>query len=134
MAIPPLILIADDESPIVHVLSVKLEHAGFRVVTARNGREALASARDETPDLVIIDYQMPHLTGIEVSAAMRRIDRTRKVPVILLTAKSHTFDPADTTDTNIQAMISKPFSPREVLSKVYELLGISPGGEVAKAS
>jgi CheY-like chemotaxis protein len=134
MAQAPLILIADDESPIVHVLSVKLEHAGFRIVTARDGREALASVRSDTPDLVIIDFQMPHLTGIEVSAAMRRIDRTRKVPVILLTAQSHALESAETEDVNIQAMISKPFSPREVLNKVYELLGMSHDEEVARAS
>lgn len=134
MAKPPLILIADDESPIIHVLSVKLQHAGFRVVTARDGREALASARHETPDLIITDHQMPYLTGIEVCAAMRRMDRTRKVPAILLTAQSHTIKAGDTDETNIQAMIVKPFSPREVLSKVYELLGLSPDGEVAKAS
>jgi len=134
MAQAPLILIADDESPIVHVLSVKLQHAGFRVVTARDGREALALARNETPDLVIIDYQMPHLTGIEVCAATRRMERTSKVPAILLTAQSNAIQKQDTADTNIQAMIFKPFSPREVLNKVYELLGLSPGMEVAKAS
>lgn len=134
MAKSPLILIADDESPIVHVLSVKLQHADFRIVTARDGREAMASVRDETPDLVIIDYQMPHLTGVEVCAAMMRMDRTKKVPVILLTAQSHIINSEDTEETNIQAMIIKPFSPREVLSKVYELLGLMPDEEVAKAS
>ena len=134
MAETPSILIADDESPIVHVLSVKLKHAGFRVITARDGRDALASARNETPDLVIIDHQMPHLTGIEVCAAMRRIERTRKVPAILLTAQSHAIKPDDIKETNIQAMIFKPFSPREVCFKVYELLGLPPDKEVAKAS
>lgn len=134
MAKPPLILIADDESPIVHVLSVKLQHAGFRIVTTRDGREALASVRNETPDLVIIDHQMPHLTGIEVCAAMWRMDRTRKIPVILLTAQSHIINSEDTVETNIRTMIIKPFSPREVLSKVYELLGLTPDEEVAKAS
>lgn len=134
MSVPPLILIADDESPIVLVLSVKLRSAGFRVACARDGREALASARNETPDLVITDHQMPHLTGIEFCAALGRMERTRRVPAILLTAQSHRIKEGDTADTNIQAMIIKPFSPREVLMKVYELLEIPPGTEVAQAS
>ena len=134
MAQAPLILIADDESPIVHVLSVKLEHAGFRVATASDGREALAVARSETPDLLITDYNMPFLTGVEVSAAMYRIPRTRGVPVILLTAQSQKTEKIDISETNIQATIFKPFSPREVLNKVHEMLGTNPEMLASKAS
>lgn len=134
MAKPPLILVVDDESHIVHVLSVKLQRAGFRVVSTRDGRDALSRAIDESPDLVITDYQMPFLNGLELCAGLQDNDRTQHVPVIMLTALSHHIDGDAAPPTNIKAMIGKPFSPREVLKKVHELLGMSPGMEAAKAS
>ena len=134
MAKPPLILVVDDETHVVHVLSVKLQRAGFRVVFAMDGREGLACAIDDPPDLVITDYQMPFLNGLELCAALQDNDRTQYIPVILLTARSHHIKGDATPPTNIKAMIGKPFSPREVLSRVCELLGMSPGTEVARAS
>lgn len=134
MAQTPLILVVDDESHIVHVLSVKLQRAGFRVVSARDGRDGLACAVEEPPDLVITDYQMPFLNGLEICAGLQDNDRMRHVPVILLTARSHNISGDATPPTNIKAMIGKPFCPREVLKRVYELLGMSPETEVAKAS
>ncbi len=134
MAKPPLILVVDDESHIVHVLSVKLQRAGFRVVSARDGRDGLACAVEEPPDLVITDYQMPFLNGLELCAGLQDNDRTQHTPVIILTALSHHIDGDATPPTNIKARIGKPFSPREVLKKVNELLGMSPETEAAKAS
>ncbi len=134
MANPPLILVVDDESHIVHVLSVKLQKAGFDVLCAMDGQAALESASTDVPDLVITDYMMPLLNGGELCDALLHNDKTRDIPVVMLTARSHNISECDAHATNIKAMIGKPFSPREVLKKVHELLGMTPGSEVAKAS
>ncbi len=134
MAKPPLILVVDDEPHIVNVLSVKLQKAGFDVVCAMDGQAALESAFKATPDLVITDYQMPRLNGWELCDALARNESTRSTPVIMLTARSHNISEDDARAINIKAMIGKPFSPREVLNKTYELLGMTPGTEAAKAS
>ncbi len=134
MAIQPLILIVDDESHIVHVLSVKLEKAGFRVACAMDGFTALQASLDDVPDLIITDYMMPLLNGRDLCDSLLRNDVTRHIPVIMLTARTHSITPQDTQATNIKALIGKPFSPREVLHKVYELLGMTPQSEIAKAS
>jgi len=134
MAKPPLILVVDDESHIVHVLSVKLQKAGFDVLCAMDGQAALQSALQDTPDLIITDYQMPLLNGSDLCEALLHNEATRSTPVVMLTARSHSISESDAHATNIKAMIGKPFSPREVLKKVHELLGMAPGTEVAKAS
>jgi DNA-binding response OmpR family regulator len=134
MAIPPLILIVDDEPHIVHVLSVKLEKAGFRVACAMDGHTALQDSLNETPDLIITDFQMPLPNGRDLCHALLRNESTRHTPVIMLTARSHSINTDETQPANIKAVIGKPFSPREVLGIVYELLGINPASEIAKAS
>jgi DNA-binding response OmpR family regulator len=133
MANPPLILIVDDEPHIVHVLSVKLQEAGLGVICAMDGRSALELALESTPDLVITDFQMPLLNGRELCDALLDNESTRLTPVVMLTARSHSIS-VDDQAMNIKAMIGKPFSPREVLKKVLELLDLNPGTEVAKAS
>ncbi len=136
MVQPPLILIVDDESHIVNVLSVRLQHEGFRVVAAGDGRAALDVALRDQPDLVITDFQMPRLNGVELSLSLMRNAETANTPVILLTARSHTINHNEPLCENIKAMIGKPFSPRDVLKKVHELLGdqVDPQTEVSKAS
>lgn len=131
---PPLILIVDDESHIVHVLSVKLKSAGFDVISAMDGRDGLRRAIDQIPDLVITDNAMPVADGFELCHGLLRISKTSNVPVIMLTGKSHRINDQDAYPGNIRAMIGKPFSPRDVLNKVYELLDIQPDKEAAKAS
>jgi len=131
---PPLILIVDDETHIVHVLSVKLQSAGFNVISAMDGREGLRRAIDEVPDLVIADNAMPVADGFEMCHGLLRISKTSHIPVIMLTGKSHRISDHDAHISNIRAMVGKPFSPRDVLNKVYELLDIHPDKEAAKAS
>jgi CheY-like chemotaxis protein len=117
------ILVADDEAHIRQVVSMKLSNAGFEVVTAVDGEEALELCLAETPDLVITDYQMPYLTGLELCERLRRDDRTRDVPVLMLTARGFDIDPAEMTALDVTAVLSKPFSPREVLEVVQGLIG-----------
>jgi two-component system alkaline phosphatase synthesis response regulator PhoP len=116
------IMVVDDESHILHVVSLKLRNAGFEVVTAADGEEAFDVAMNEKPDLVITDFQMPFMTGLELCIKLKDTPLTSKTPALMLTARGFSLTAADLARTNIAGVLSKPFSPREVLAKVNELL------------
>jgi CheY-like chemotaxis protein len=116
------ILVADDETHILHVVSLKLRNAGFIVITARDGQEALEMAQHEKPDLIITDYHMPQLSGLELCQRLKQDPATSAIPAIMLTARGYQLDPADTEQSGILRMLSKPFSPRQLLTTVNEVL------------
>lgn len=116
------ILVVDDEAHITHVVSLKLRNAGYEVVTARDGEEGFELAVKKTPDLIITDLQMPYMTGVEMCARLRKNPQTAEVPALLLTARGYALEEGDLGRTNIRGMLSKPFSPREILSRVQEAL------------
>jgi CheY-like chemotaxis protein len=116
------ILVADDETHILHVVSLKLRNAGFNVLTARDGQEALELAQQERPDLIITDYHMPQLSGLELCQRLKQDPRTNGIPAIMLTARGYHLEPRDTQESGILRMLSKPFSPRQLLSTVNEVL------------
>ena len=116
------ILVADDESHILHVVSLKLRNAGFRVVTARDGAEAFEMALQEKPDLVITDYHMPQLSGLELCQKLKNDPATKSIPAIMLTARGYHLEPHDTEQSGVLRMLSKPFSPRHLLATVNEVL------------
>ena len=117
------ILVADDESHILSVVSLKLRNAGFRVLTAADGQEALDLALQELPDLLITDYHMPQLSGLELCQRLKQEPTTRSMPAIMLTARGYHLEPHDTEQSGITKMLSKPFSPRHLLATVNEVLG-----------
>ena len=119
------ILVADDESHILHVVSLKLRNAGFNVLTARDGQEALEIAQQEMPDLLITDYHMPQLSGLELCQRLKQDPATTNIPAIMLTARGYQLEPADTEQSGILRMLSKPFSPRQLLSTVNEVLNLA---------
>src|SRR3982750_3072697 len=116
------ILVADDESHILHVVSLRLRNAGYRVVTARDGAEALEMAQAERPDLLITDYHMPQLSGLELCQRLKADPSTSTIPTIMLTARGYHLEPHDTERSGILRMLSKPFSPRHLLATVNEVL------------
>lgn len=116
------VLVADDEAHILHVVSMKLRNAGFEVITAMDGEEALELCLAEKPDLIITDFQMPFFSGLEVCQRLRAEESTRDIPAIMLTARGFDIEPTDMVAAKIAAVLAKPFSPREVLAKVNELL------------
>ncbi len=116
------ILVCDDESHILNVVSMKLRNAGFRVVTANDGQEALDLAQQERPDLIITDYHMPMLSGLELCRKLKVDPATSAIPAIMLTARGYHLEPHDTQDSGICRMLSKPFSPRQLLATVNEVL------------
>src|SRR5437868_6335231 len=93
---PKKVLVADDESHILHVVSMKLRNAGYTVVTARDGREAYELAVSEHPDLIITDYHMPELSGIELCRKLKEQSATSGIPAIMLTARGYTLEQQDT--------------------------------------
>src|SRR5829696_5976379 len=118
------ILVADDESHILNVVSLKLRNAGFRVLTASDGQEALDIAIAEKPDLLITDYHMPQLSGLELCMRLKQDASTESIKKIMLTARGYHLEPQDTEQSGILKMLSKPFSPRNLLSTVHEVLGM----------
>src|ERR1051325_1449778 len=116
------ILVTDDETHILHVVSLKLRNAGFKVLTARDGQEALEMAQQEHPDLLITDYHMPQLSGLELCQRLKQDVNTSNIPAIMLTARGYHLEPQDTQQSGILRMLSKPFSPRHLLSTVNEVL------------
>ncbi len=116
------VVVADDEPHIRHVLALKLTKAGLDVQTAGDGEEALDLCLAERPDLLITDYQMPVMSGLELCKELRATPATRGLPAIMLTARGFDLGPDDTAQTNIAALMSKPFGPAEVLEKVESLL------------
>jgi CheY-like chemotaxis protein len=116
------VLIADDEAHIIYVVKMKLQKGGFDVVTAMDGQEALDLARQIEPCMLVTDLQMPVMSGLEVAAALYRDEKTRHIPVLLLTAKGFEVDEQVTADTNVRLVMTKPFSPRDLLARVNEVL------------
>ncbi len=116
------VLVADDEAHILHVVSMKLTNAGYEVVTAVDGEEALELCLAESPDLVITDYQMPYMTGLELCEKLREDEQTENIPVVMLTARGFDIEAHEMEAARISGVLSKPFSPREVLAKVEQVL------------
>jgi len=120
------ILVADDEAHILHIVSMKLRNAGFEVITALDGEEALELCKAEKPDLLIIDYQMPFMSGLELCKELRAHEETKAIPAVMLTARGFDIEPAEMIDAGISAVFAKPFSPREILQAVCNLLNPQP--------
>lgn len=117
------ILIADDEVALRFLLTETLSDEGYTVVEATDGREALDHLKSQSFDLVILDYMMPEMTGIEVCAWMRSSDNpNQQSPVILLTAKAQEKDRERANDVGVSRYMIKPFSPLQLLDVIAELL------------
>lgn len=121
------ILVVDDEAHIRQVVSLKLQNAGFTIITARDAEEALEVASGSHVDLVLTDYQMPGPTGLELAQRLHGEAGKRDIPIILLTAHGLGIEAVELTRAGIACCISKPFSPREVLAKVNSLLNRADG-------
>lgn len=116
------VLVVDDEFHIVQVVAIKLRNNGYEVITADNGADAFRLACEQKPDIVITDYQMPQLSGLELIEKMRSYPDTVRIPVIMLTARGFAIDDELKQKLAVSACLSKPFSPREVLGTVEEIL------------
>lgn len=128
-------LVADDEPHIGRIIKMKLEQGPFRVTLVYDGREAL-DALEREPDigLVLLDVMMPHLSGLDVLAAMKADPRWRELPCIILTAAGQEAQHRRALELGVSEFLTKPFSPKKLYARAAELAGISaeePGAHTA---
>jgi two-component system phosphate regulon response regulator PhoB len=116
------ILIADDEPNQLELMDYNLRNVGFSIIKASNGLEALELIENHSPDLIILDWMMPKMSGIDVCRTLRSRSETKLLPIIILSARSEDSDKSLGLDTGADDYISKPFSPKELLSRVKALL------------
>ena len=116
------VLVVDDEAHVVNVVAIKLRRADIEVLTAMDGEEAIEVAEECRPDVIVTDYRMPLMNGLELCERLRDMTTTREIPVILLTAHGHYIPEVAAAPEQIREVMAKPFSPREMLSKVKGLL------------
>ena len=116
------ILVIDDEKDIVELIRYNLVQAGYRVVSALDGQQALDLARRERPDLVVLDLMLPTLPGTEVARILRQDEKTRAIPIIMLTARGSEIDRIVGFELGADDYVVKPFSPRELVLRIQAIL------------
>jgi two-component system alkaline phosphatase synthesis response regulator PhoP len=126
------ILAVDDEKHIVRLIQVNLERAGYEVVTAGDGKEALEKVKSENPDMIVLDVMMPYMDGFEVLRTLKADQATRDIPVIMLTAKAQDADVFRGWQSGVDSYLTKPFNPMELLSfveRIFQSVAEGPGEE-----
>jgi two-component system phosphate regulon response regulator PhoB len=118
----PVILVVEDEAALVTLLRYNLERAGFAVLEAADGEEALVVLAERPVDLVLLDWMLPRLSGIEVCRQLRRKAETRALPIILLTARGEQADRIRGLNTGADDYVAKPFSPEELIARIHAVL------------
>ena len=118
----PLILIVEDEPPLVEVIKYNFESAGFRTTIASDGNEALFQAEELLPELIILDWMLPERSGIEVCRELRKRKNTKATPIIMLTARSEEIDKVKGLENGADDYVVKPFSPKELIARSKALL------------
>ena len=119
----PVVLAADDDDDILELVTFRLERSGFTVLQAHDGEQALELAQAARPDLAVLDVMMPKLDGFEVTRRLRADERTRRIPVILLTARAQDADVQQGFEAGADDYLRKPFSPQELRARVQAILG-----------
>ena len=118
----PRVLIVEDETSLSTLLRYNLEREGFEVAEAADGEEALIAVEENRPDLIVLDWMLPKLSGIEVCRQVRRRSETRQTPIIILTAKGEEADRIRGLDSGADDYVTKPFSPAELVARVRAVL------------
>ena len=119
---PANILLVEDEPAIQELIAVNLEHAGHHVIRANDAESALGIVRNALPDLLLIDWMLPGMSGAALARQLRQADRTKQIPIILLTARSAESDKVAGLEAGADDYVTKPFSPRELLARIKAVL------------
>jgi DNA-binding response OmpR family regulator len=119
----PVILAADDDEDLLELVTFRLERSGYTVLQARDGEEAFQLAKEKKPDLAVLDVMMPKMDGFELTRRLRAEETTRRIPIILLTARAQDADLQQGFDAGADDYIRKPFSPQELRARVQSILG-----------
>lgn len=118
----PLVMIVEDEAALVTMLRYNLEKEGFRVAEAADGEEALTVVEETSPDLILLDWMLPMMSGIEVCRQLRRKPNTKDVPIVMITARGEETDKIRGLNTGADDYITKPFSMPELMARIRALL------------
>ncbi len=118
----PLVLIVEDEAPLVTLLRYNLEKDGFEVSEAGDGEEAMVKIAERKPDIVLLDWMLPLVSGIEVCRQIRRSPKTRGLPVVMLTARGEEGDRVRGLDAGADDYVTKPFSLRELSARLRAVI------------
>lgn len=118
----PKILLVEDDANLVELIRYNLEKENFEVVVTPDGEEALVMAEEERPDVVVLDWMIATLSGIEVCRRLRRSPQTASLPIIMLTARAEEADRIRGLETGADDYVTKPFSPRELVARIRALL------------
>ncbi|MFO0973513.1 MAG: response regulator [Phycisphaerae bacterium] len=124
------VLVCDDESHILNVIVTKLRNAGFDVATAEDGAEGVERAIAGSPAVIVSDFQMPVLSGLEMARTLRARRETAAIPIVLVTARGFSLTREDLDGTNVKVVMAKPFSPREILETVQQLVADPSGATI----
>jgi two-component system phosphate regulon response regulator PhoB len=116
------ILVVEDEPAIQELIAANLQHAGHRVLRAYDAEEAIRLVRETLPDIVLLDWMLPGMSGIQFARRLRGEERTRDLPIIMLTARSEEHDKIAGLDAGADDYLTKPFSPRELLARIKAVL------------
>jgi len=116
------ILIVEDEPDIQHLLAVNLQHAGYRTLRAASVPEAESMMRDTLPNLMLLDWILPQTLGMTFARQLRRDQRTRDIPIIMLTGRAQESDKVAALEAGVDDYVTKPFSPRELLARIKAVL------------
>ena len=116
------ILLVEDEPAIQELIAVNLQHAGHHVIRARDAEGALGIVKSALPDLLLIDWMLPGMSGLSLARQLRQEERTRQIPIIMLTARSEEADKIAGLEAGADDYLTKPFSPRELLARIKAVL------------
>ncbi len=116
------ILIVEDEAAIQELIIYNLQQAGYETVSAENAEKAMAIINNALPDLILLDWMLPGLSGIEFARILRRGERTRLIPIIMLTARTQETDKVAGLEVGADDYVTKPFSPRELIARINAVL------------
>jgi len=123
---PQRVLLCDDEIHILRAAEIKFRHAGYEVLLASDGEEAWQRILADQPDILVTDYQMPRVDGLELVRRLRSNPDTKHLPVLMLTAKGFELRAEElASQWNVRGLMAKPFSPRELLQTVQGIIGPS---------
>ena len=125
------ILVVEDESVIRNALRRLLERNGYKVLTAKDGIDAMGQLQETVPDMMLLDIEMPRMDGFELATHMRNDDRLKHVPIIMITSRTGDKHRERAQQIGVNNYLGKPYQENDLLDSIHQIIGVSASGEVA---